>query len=166
MYFRVPSWTSWSTQRLPTCTWTSPDKRKHTYQLSKSLVTRWRIQQNSTQVFPEFTQQNELHHPLLQFQFVLKSRIASHQRPSCFIFRSITMVEKLQPTSTSILGNVQLRKMILEKISLSWWTTRSLVSLLYVSLFLCIDSFVDSFIVPKFLSFCLFVHMYWFIHFS
>ena len=47
-------------------------------------------------------------------------------------------------TSTSTLINMQLRKMVLKKISLSWWTTRSLVSLFYfwVYLLLRIDSFI------------------------
>ena len=39
--------------------------------------------------------QNELHQPLSQFEAVLGTGIASHQRPSCFIVRSIPMVEKL-----------------------------------------------------------------------
>ena len=56
--------------------------------------------------------------------------------------------------STSTLVNVQLRKIILKKISLSWWTTRSLVSLFIFMficffMFLCIDSFIDSFIASK-----------------
>ena len=56
--------------------------------------------------------------------------------------------------STSTLVNVQLRKIILKKISLSWWTTRSLVSLFIFMficsfMFLCIDSFIDSFIANK-----------------
>ena len=47
MYFKVPSLTSWSTQRLPTCAWASSDRRKHTYRLSTSLVTAWRNQQTT-----------------------------------------------------------------------------------------------------------------------
>ena len=83
----------------------SPDRRKHTLQLSTPLGTRWRIQQNSTQARLELMQQNELHHPLPQFKVILKTGIASDQRPLCFIFRSITMVEKLhqfqQPSTNS-----------------------------------------------------------------
>ena len=57
-------------------------------------------------------------------------------------------------SSTSTLVNVQLQKMILKKISLSWWTTWSLVSLFIFKLicsfmFLCFDSFIDSFIAGK-----------------
>ena len=50
-------------------------------------------------------------------------------------------------TSTSTLVNVQLQKMILKKISLSWWTTRSLVSLFYLHVY-----------------FFFYVLMFWFIH--
>ena len=78
-----------------TCAWMSLDSRKHAQQLSTLLVARWRIQQTSTQARPEFTQQNELHHPLMQFKVVLGTGIASHQLPSCFIIWSIAMVEKL-----------------------------------------------------------------------
>ena len=40
-------------------------------------------------------QQNELHHPLPQFKVELETGIASHQRPLCFVVRSIAMVKKL-----------------------------------------------------------------------
>ena len=81
------------------------------------------IQQTSTQVRPEFTQQNELRHSISQFKVILGTGIVSHQRPSCFDVGSNAMVEKLptssSTTSTSTLVNVRLRKMILKKISLS-----------------------------------------------
>ena len=101
----------------------------------------------------------------------------SHQRPWCFVVRSIAMVEKT--TSTSTLINIQLQKMILKKISLSWWTAWSLVSLLCVYLFFYIDSFIagkvfffmiicsyvliDSFIVAK-ISIFMFICSYVLIH--
>ena len=40
-------------------------------------------------------QQNELHHPPPQFKAVLGTGIVPRQRPSCFVVRSIDMVEKL-----------------------------------------------------------------------
>ena len=91
---------------------------------STSLLTRWRIQETSTQACPEITQQNEQHNPPPQFQVVPGTGIASHQRISCFIIQSIPMVEKLHQLKHS-------SKMILKKNSLSWSTARSLVSLLY-----------------------------------
>ena len=76
-------------------------------------------------------------------------------------------------TSTSSLVDVQLRKMILKKISLNWWTTRFLVSLSYVYLFfyvnlfiagkvvlfmiICSYVFIDSLIESKIFSLCFFV---------
>ena len=83
-------------------------------------------------------------------------------------------------TYTSTLINIQLRKMILKKISLRWCTTRSLVSVTYVHLFFYMTySFhVKFFFVYNYLFLCihrfigkvyslwLFVFMYWFIHCS
>ena len=74
---------------------------------------------------PEFTRKKELHHSPPQFKVLLGTGIFSCQHQSCFTVWSITMVEKLHQRT---LVNVQLRKIILKKISLSCWTTRSLVS--------------------------------------
>ena len=63
-------------------------------------------------------------------------------------------------TSTPTPVNVQLRKMILKKISLSWWTARSLVSLLHVYY---LFSYIDSFIVGKVFIF-MFLCSYLLIH--
>ena len=46
-------------------------------------------------LYSEFSQQNELHHPLPQFKVVLGTGITSHKRPLCFVLLSVTMVEKL-----------------------------------------------------------------------
>ena len=111
-------------------------------------------------------QQNELHHPLPQF----KSCIWNWDcvSPTSIVFCCYINHHDWKTTSTSILVNVQLQKIVLKKISLNWWTTRSLISLLDVFLFFYIDSFIagkdfilvivrsyvfiDSFIVGKVFS--------------
>ena len=136
---------SWSTQRLPSCTWTFPYRRKHTGWLSTSLVTRWRLQQTSTQPHPNLRHKTNYIIHYHNFKVVLGNGVASHQRPSSFIVWSITIVEELpqlQHWST-----YSCKTKILKKVSLSWWTTQSLVSLFYLYVYLFF-----------------YVLMYWFIH--
>ena len=121
-----------------------------------SLGTRWRIQQTSTQARPKFIQQKELHYSLPQLKVALGTGIASHQHLSCSVVQSITMVEKLHQLQHSSAYNS--KKMILKKIYLSWWTTQSLASLLYVYLFL----YIDLFIAGKF--FFVYDHLFLCIH--
>ena len=65
--------------------------------------------------------------------------------PTSIVFCRSINCHGWKATSGSTLVNEHLRKTILRKISLSWWTTQSLVSLLYVYLFF-------------------YVLIYWFIH--
>ena len=133
-----------------------PHELHHLDKDSSKIIDSAYLHKTNLDNCPKFTQQNELYHPLPQFKVVLGTGIVS--QPTSLVF-CCSIDEKLHQFQHSI--SIQLQKMILKNIFLSWWRISSLVKLLYVYLFFILIYWLQ---VTLFLYVYLFLCIYPFIH--
>ena len=135
MYFRISSWTSWSTQRLPTSTWIPPDRRKH---IRKKI---WGFSKPSPKLVPNLCNKTNyiIHCRHLKLYVELGLRFTN--------IHCVLLFDQSPWLKNYINFNTRqctAAKNDFKKIFWSWWTTQALINLLYVYLLLYIDLFIEG----------------------